>query len=171
MKKVINTVGSVETFNIIGTSSTILNSWIGAQKEHKREIGSRREDIYFHLNDDKHTRIFYMEAKHLPMNKTKDKDEYVSGDEESGKISGGIQRYKILIHGNPNLNYNGMLAYIENNTIESWVVSINKKLGKIYPEDKPLSLTGYQNEYISTHRYTTLIDKWFIMHHFWINLT
>lgn len=38
---------------------------IGVQKEHEREDGKGKEDIYFYLNDDKYTRIFYAEAKRL----------------------------------------------------------------------------------------------------------
>jgi hypothetical protein len=138
-------------------------------KEHERKNGSGKEDIYFHLNDDNHTRIFYMESKRLPKYRTKDKDEYVIG--ELKKQSGGIQRYKVLIHGTSKLKYNGMIAFVENQNVSDWVSLINDKLKKSYPNDSLLISNGFQNEFISTHNYENNSGEIFTMHHFWINLT
>ena len=63
-REVLNTQSLVDTFNMIGV--TMCETLIGAQKEHEREDGRGKEDIYFYLNDDSYTRIFFAEAKRLP---------------------------------------------------------------------------------------------------------
>ena len=108
----------VDTFNSIGTTFVICNTWIGVQKEHERENSKSREDIYFYLNDDNYTRIFYVEAKRLPKNQTRSEEEYVIGQSTTGNPSGGVQRYKLTTHGDCNLRYNGMIAYVENKSVE-----------------------------------------------------
>ncbi|PZO25395.1 hypothetical protein [Flavobacterium lindanitolerans] len=166
----LNTQLLAETFNIIGTTNKQVKTWIGVQKEHERNNGLGREDIYFHLNDDNHTRIFYMEAKRLPKYKTKNEEEYVFGTGVEGKKSGGIQRYKILVHGNLNSNYNGMVAYVETQTIDDWLLLVNNKLKDKYPTDTALTPINYDNEYTSLHKFENYEDKTFTMHHFWIDL-
>ncbi|MDR1882832.1 MAG: hypothetical protein LBR26_08645 [Prevotella sp.] len=160
----------VETFNVIGTTGLVSATWIGVQKEHERENGANREDIYFHLNDDNYTRIFYVEAKRLPKYKSIDSEEYVTGINTYGNPSGGIQRYKLGVHGNYNLCYNGIIAYVENKSIEEWLSVINGKITNEYPNDSLLIQTNFTNEYISTHAYLNQKGT-FRMHHFWINLT
>lgn len=54
---------SVDTFNVTGTTCIVSAIWIGVQKEHERKDNKGREDIYFYLNDDKCTRIFYVKSK------------------------------------------------------------------------------------------------------------
>lgn len=160
----------VETFNVIGTTNVVSKTWIGAQKEHERENDTNKEDIYFHLNDDNYTRIFYVEAKRLPKYKSIDSEEYVTGTNTSGNPSGGIQRYKLGVHGDYNLRYNGIIAYVENKSIEDWISVINGKITNEYPNDSLLIQADFANEYISTHAY--LNEKGtFCMYHFWINLT
>ena len=166
----LNTQLLVETFNIIGTTNPQLKSWIGVQKEHERKNSMGREDIYFHLNDDNHTRIFYIEAKRLPKYKTKREEEYIFGEGVNGKKSGGIQRYKNLSHGDSNIRYNGMIAFIENQTVDDWLLLINNKLRKRYPNDLELASNEYENEYVSVHKFEDHSEKSFTMHHFWINL-
>ncbi len=159
----------VEVFNVIGTSRSVTKTWIGVQKEHEREGDTNKEDIYFHLNDDNYTRIFYVEAKRLPKYKSVDSEEYVTGISTSGNPSGGIQRYKLGSHGSYKLKYNGIIAYIENKSIETWLFHINKRISEEYPNDSLLASTNYENEFVSTHSYLQK-DGTFIMYHFWINL-
>lgn len=159
----------VEVFNVIGTTSIVTKTWIGVQKEHEREGDTNKEDIYFHLNDDNYTRIFYVEAKRLPKYKSVDSEEYVKGINTSGNPSGGIQRYKLGYHGNCELKYNGLIAYIENKSIETWHSLINQRVAKEYSSDSPLTTTDYENEFISIHSYLHK-DGTFIMYHFWIDL-
>jgi len=165
----LNSQSLVEAFNIIGTTFVICNTWIGVQKEHERENSKSREDIYFYLNDDNYTRIFYVEAKRLPKHQTNSEEEYVFGQSTSGSPSGGIQRYK-RNHGDCNIRYNGMIAYVENKSVQDWLNIVNAKIARLYPNDHTLSETDHTYEYTSTHFYETGIGE-FLMYHFWIDLT
>jgi len=156
-----------EEFNIIGTSESKV--WIGADKEHIRDKSNKREDIYFYLNDDNRTRIFFIEAKRLPKYKTKVDEEYVIGISSTGVPSGGVQRYKLDNHGVKDVRHNGMIAYVENRSISEWEKIINKSLLTNYPEDSSLILSPYKNEYTSTHQYDSTYE-YFTMHHFWVDL-
>ena len=169
-RKVLNSQSLVEVFNVIGTTGLVCNTWIGVQKEHEREDNKGKEDIYFHLNDDTYTRIFYVEAKRLPKHQSKSEEEYVIGISSTGNPSGGIQRYKLGYHGEYKLRHNGMIAYVENRSIEEWMLIVNGKIAKEYPNDSLLTSTSLANEFISTHNYFNHGDS-FVMHHFWINMT
>lgn len=166
----INTESLVDAFNVIGLTDVECKVKIGVQKEHERRDGKGKEDIYFYLNDDEYTRIFYAEAKRLPMSRYKNKEEYVTGQSSTDNPSGGIQRYKLRLHGDGNLKSNGMFAYVENKSIEEWLQIINSKILNEYPDDSPLILTDSVNEYISTHAYEEH-KEYFTMYHFWIDLT
>lgn len=168
-REVLNSQSLVEAFNVIGTTGLVCATWIGVQKEHEREDNKGKEDIYFHLNDDRYTRIFYVEAKRLPKHQSKSREEYVIGVSSTGNPSGGIQRYKLGNHGDYKLRHNGIIAYIESKSIEEWILNINDKITKEYPNDSLLSSTSFANEFISTHSYLNQEDS-FVMHHFWINL-
>ena len=160
----------VETFNVIGLTDIACKVKIGVQKEHERKNSKGKEDIYFYLNDDRYTRIFYAEAKRLPMSRYKNKEEYVTGKSSTNNPSGGIQRYKLGLHGDKHLNNNGMFAYIENKSIEEWLKIINDKISNEYPYDSLLISTDKTNEYISIHTYENH-EKHFTMYHFWLDLT
>ena len=166
----LNSQTLVEAFNVVGTTGIVCSTWIGVQKEHEREDNKGKEDIYFHLNDDKCTRIFYVEAKRLPKPKSKSEEEYVVGESSTGNPSGGIQRYKLGNHGDYRLRHNGIIAYVENKSIEEWRLIVNGKITKEYPNDSLLSSNSFVNEFISTHNYLNQEGS-FVMHHFWINLT
>jgi hypothetical protein len=165
-----NTQSLVEDFNIIGTTNAPRMTWIAAQKEHEREDNAGKEDIYFHLNDDNHTRIFYSEVKRLPKHKSKSDEEYVIGKSSTNHPSGGIQRYKLGKHGAYNLQHNGMIAFVGNKSVRKWLLIVNDKITKTYPNDSLLIPTDYTDEYASHHDYLNQEGS-FIMHHFWINLT
>lgn len=161
----------VESFNILGANE---ENPIFAQKENVRENSNCQEDMFFHLGDDNHTRIFYIEGKRLPKAKTASDEEYVLGLSTSGKPSGGIERYKLGLHGEPyRLKCNGLIAYIENKTIDEWEAIINNSIASHYPEDLRLQpKQSFVNEYISHHSYScNSIHNYFKMHHFWIDLT
>lgn len=166
----LNTQSLVEVFNVIGLTGTVSKSLIGVQKEHEREDNKGKEDIYFYLNDDNYTCIFFAEAKRLPKYQSKSENEYVTGESTTGNPSGGIQRYKLGIHGNYNLCHNGIIAYVENKSIEEWLSIVNGKITNEYPNDSLLIPAGLLNEYTSTHTYLYK-EGIFYMHHFWINLT
>ncbi len=160
-----------DTFNKVGTVSEEL--WIGVSKENSSKGKQAREDIYFYLNDDNLTRIFYIEGKRLPKYKTLSKEEYVIGTNNLGNPSGGIERFKKGIHGEPNKIFsNALIAYIENNSIEYWLNKINDSISlNINPNEILKTKSGVINEYISSHKYNCKSkEDTFQLHHFWINL-
>jgi len=106
----------------------------------------------------------------LPKYKSRDNEGYINGMSSTGKPSGAIERYKYLIHGEPTLRHNGVIAFVENKSIEQWLIDINNKLKKTYPHDSLLTSEAGANEYTSTHIYHESDSK-FNMYHFWINLT
>ena len=141
------------------------------KKEHEREDGKEKEDIYFYLNDDKYTHAYSTpKQSDFQCLAIKTKEEYVTGNSTTNSASGGIQRYKLGFHGDEHLNNNGMFAYIENKSIEEWLKIINDKILNEYPNDSPLILTNKINEYTSTHTYENH-EGYFTMYHFWIDLT
>ena len=105
----------------------------------------------------------------MPKYKTESEEEYVVGKSSTNNPSGGIERYKLGIHGNKNLRNNGMLAYIENKSVKEWLQIVNNKITKEFPQDSPLILTDNTNEYISVHTYVSH-EGFFTMYHFWIDL-
>ncbi|NOQ26801.1 MAG: hypothetical protein GQ564_15685 [Bacteroidales bacterium] len=161
-----------DTFNAIGTVSEKL--WVGVGKENKSKGKQTREDIYFYLNDDKFTRIFYVEGKRLPKYNTQSNEEYVIGTNNSGNSSGGIERFKKGIHGDSNRIFdNGLIAYIENNSIEYWLKTVNNSISHNFNSNEILKEKEiFNNEYISLHQFD-YEDKSvsFYLHHFWINLS
>ncbi|GAA0886401.1 hypothetical protein GCM10009120_50000 [Sphingobacterium siyangense subsp. cladoniae] len=106
----------------------------------------------------------------MPKHQSKDKEEYIDGVSSTGNPSGAIQRYKFLKHGEHSLKNNGVIAYVENNSIENWLTLINNKLHKVYPNDSSLIPGVAINEYTSRHLYHES-ESTFEMYHFWINLT
>ena len=160
-----------EVFNEIATQNEKM--WIGVSKEHTQLSKQSREDIYFYLGGDKRPRIFYTEGKRLPKFKTPFEEEYVLGINTSGNPSGGIERFKLGIHGeSQRLKHNGLIAYIENKTVAEWEKIINKSIAFHYPDDTVLQKdASFTNEYTSTHNYSGGVDGYFKMYHFWIDLT
>lgn len=145
----------------------------GVGKENISKGKQAREDIYFHLNDEKHTRIFFVEGKRLPKYKTKTKQEYTVGKNTFGNPSGGIERFKKGIHGAPNMiSNNGLIAYIENESIKYWVKSVNDSIRDDFNIDETMiKKDGLINEFSSIHQFECKsISTTFKLHHFWIEL-
>jgi hypothetical protein len=160
-----------ETFNYLGTTNE--NIWIGVGKENISKGKQAREDIYFHLNDENHTRIFFVEGKRLPKYNTKTKQEYVIGTNSFGNPSGGVERFKKGIHGDPNrISSNGLIAYVENESIEYWAENINCSIRDNFNIDELMvKKDGFINEFLSTHKFECeSITADFNLHHFWIEL-
>ena len=160
-----------EVFNYLGTTNE--NIWIGVGKENISKGKQAREDIYFHLNDENRTRIFFVEGKRLPKYKTKSKQEYTLGKNTFGNPSGGIERFKKGIHGAPNrVSNNGLIAYIENESIEYWVKNVNDSIRENFNIDETMTKkNGFINEFSSIHQFECeSVSKTFELHHFWIEL-
>lgn len=164
-----------EITNTLNTISTINEKvWIGVNNENINKGRKAREDIYFYLNDDNHTRIFYIEGKRLPKYNTKSKEEYIFGVNSHGNPSGGIERFKKGIHGNPHRIFNnGLIAYIENESFEFWFQKINNTIQEKYSyEERIIREKDFSNECTSSHPYECEANAdSFILHHFWIDLT
>lgn len=160
-----------EVFNLIGTLNEKVR--FGVNNEHIREGENTREDIYFYLPDDGHTRVYYVEGKRLPKFSTRCEEEYVQGRNASNNPLGGIERYKLGKHGEPErIKHNGLIAYVENQSISEWENIINASIKKNYPNDSLLRQIPQNNkEYESVHEYNCDVEGSFIMHHFWIDLT
>jgi hypothetical protein len=160
-----------EEFNILGTSNEKV--WIGSSTEHIKKNKNTKEDIYFYLNDENNTRVFFVEGKRLPKYGKKDEEEYVCGLSTTGKESGGIQRFKIGNHGEPypNAQY-GIIGYIESQSINFWHNKICVRIKEKWVNDSPLSLkTNCSNSFVSEHNFECGINGFFTMHHFWIDLS
>ena len=160
-----------EEFNILGTTNE--KFWIGSSTEHIKKNKNTKEDIYFYLNDEENTRVFFVEGKRLPKYGKIEDEEYVSGISTSGKESGGIERYKIGNHGipHPNAQY-GLIGYIEQKSIDFWHKKICSKIKEKWNNDTVLELNdNYANAFLSKHKFECEIEGFFTMHHFWIDLT
>jgi hypothetical protein len=160
-----------DELNIIGTTLKNEKLWYGCQKENVK-ASNHREDIFFYLKNSEHSRVFFIEAKRLPILDTIDHEEYIKGNDDDHP-SGGIERYKLGLHGDPEwMNEYGMIGYIENKSIEEWLEIINQKLTEVYPEDSTLvAKKDFENEYFSTHKSDKYKSGEFSFHHFWIDLT
>ncbi len=158
----------MEEFNRLGTRSDV---WIGVGKEFEKEENTKREDIYFYLGDEMHTPIFWVEAKRLPKSKTIKEHEYVASVSTNKQPCGGIERYKLELHGNIEQKTNGMIAYVENLTSENWFHIINEDIMRIYSEEELLVPVKHFTEFYSTHQYVNHPNESFRMYHFWIDLT
>lgn len=159
-----------ECFNILGTKNH--DNWIGVSKEHEKLENRNREDIYFYLDDDNRTRIFFVEGKRLPKPGTLTNEEYVKGTSTTGNPSGGIERFKLGIHGIPSqMNCYGIIAYVEKNTIDSWLKIINASIQKGFPSDTELKEEPHKlSDFFSTHKlYNSPAN--INIYHFWIDLT
>lgn len=159
-----------DRFNQIGTQNE--KRWIGVGKENENDNSTNREDIYFYLDDDDRTRIFFAEGKRLPKAGTKNEEEYVVGLSSTGKPSGGIERFKLGLHGqSETMTDYAMIAYIENGSFSSWQTQINNTLSSEYPTDSSLTETpDKESGFTSSHNFLSN-NKNFKMHHFWIDLT
>ena len=159
-----------EVFNIIGCRNEKMLVYAG--KEHIQKGSTKKEDIYFYLDDDNRTRVFYAEGKRLPKVRTANGEEYVCGVSTTGNPSGGIERYKLGLHGDSNkLKSNALIAYIERQTISNWKRIVNMSIAANYPNDTKLSsVAGQTNEFTSSHEHLPTGNT-IEMHHFWIDIT
>lgn len=68
-----------------------------------------------------YTPILVLECKRLPAPSNDREREYVTG---GGKKSGGIQRFKLGLHGSK-LSHAGMIGYVQQDTFDNWFTAIN----------------------------------------------
>jgi hypothetical protein len=72
-----------------------------------------------------------MEGKRLPAPAKAREQEYVTGGQ---KITGGLQRFKMGLHGG-GLDIGAMIAYVQNNKLDEWVKIINGWIGALHGSD------------------------------------
>lgn len=75
----------------------------------------------------KYEPFLVLEGKRLPAPAKNREREYVTGGE---KKSGGIQRFKLGLHG-ALLNHAGMIGYVQSGTLSDWHKSINEWIGEL----------------------------------------
>lgn len=142
------------------------------------EEGKYTTDIGVYLTNNRYY-FSWIEAKRLPIEKKKDRDEreYVFVDKKYFSGGGGIQRFKESKHA-PKLNISIMFGYIQDeNTVDYWYTKINSWIIELADSDNGFwnsedCLEKYDSNkcdrFISLHKRK---DKEPItLHHYWIKL-
>lgn len=144
------------------------------------EGSSGVSDFYFHpIEEGKSTQsIFSVESKRLPA-PTKDREkEYVIGtiNKNTGKKrkNGGIERYKLEIHGK-GLPECGLIGFIENENyihwksrINNWIIDLATK-EQLWKEDEILTEREQNKDYIYLLSHAHSINsRDLLLHHIWI---
>jgi hypothetical protein len=123
--------------------------------------------------------ITVFECKRLPEEEKKRKDEYVTGHE---KITGGIQRIKLGLHGKKH-NIVGMIGYVQKGTCPEWQKVINECIDSLGGKPDKNNLTWDTGEYLTEREYDIESRKYYgisrhprgtipdvIIHHLWIEM-
>ncbi len=151
-----------------------LNLPFGVKNEYQ-DIYSRSpgySDFYFHpIEEFKSTAsLFSVECKRLPAPTKSREKEYLIGN----KKNGGIERYKLEIHGR-GLSNCGMLAFIEDKSTDHWLKSINEWIYEIAESDKKWRIKerlirkekAIEFTYLHSVVYT-ISQRKVKLHHFWL---
>lgn len=128
----------------------------------------------------KYDPVLVLEGKRLPAPSTDRQKEYVTGHE---KESGGIQRFKLGVHG-AKLSVAAMVGYVQKGTLSDWYNKINEWILELetvpakdgctwFGSDK---LTAFDEQpsaelahYCSSHnRIGDVTSSTIILHHLWI---
>lgn len=141
-------------------------------------------DFYFHNLEEGVTSsaLFVVESKILPTPPPKIRErEYVFGDNLKAtgakESNGGIQRFKIEKHGYGLLE-SGLLGFIEQNTYENWLVTINGWICDLSSKEPGWAVNEQLENLVvlTDHSYSKSksqinTTKGILLHHFWINLS
>jgi hypothetical protein len=147
----------------------------------QRQSGQRRVDIGVHpTGAGKYKPFLVMEGKRLPAPSKDREREYVTGEEN--KISGGIQRFKLGVHGAEH-DTAIIVGYIQKKSLRDWHPVINgwiSELAKSHPEKWSANekLTPLQSgdfgalaKSVSNHpRVSGCKTPLIRIHHFWIQM-
>lgn len=142
--------------------------------------GSGISDFYFHpIEEGKSTQsIFSVESKRLPAPTNDREKEYVVGtiNRSTGKKrkNGGIERYKLEIHGK-GLPECGLIGFIEKEnyiywktTINNWIIELAKK-EHLWDEDEILADVEQNKDYMYLYSLTHTIEpRDLLLHHIWL---
>lgn len=127
--------------------------------------------------------ILVIEGKRLPAPSSDREHEYVTGEKD--RVSGGIQRFKLGLHGG-NYNTAAMVGYVQELPLTQWHHQINEWIAKLasgamedccdwsngekldlFEED---SLQGVASSRSVHSRVGSLKNKKIALHHLWIEL-
>lgn len=128
---------------------------------------------------------FVLEAKRLPAPPpvNKRKKEYVSYIDDENKRKGGIERFKLAMHG-PNMHHCGMIGYVEKETFAHWLKEINEWINDLatiksdpdvdWKKEEELSLKAEKVKYavldsICLRKQNGKYDK-LKLSHFWVKI-
>ena len=133
------------------------------------------EDIGISHKSNKHKNIFVFEAKRLDDKLVKSREkEYVIGD------NGGIERFKRDKHGR-DLNYAGMIGYIQTGDFDDWQDKINRWVTEEIKSKSSSDLTWITNDKLLKQKKNVQITQYISIHnrlsktdisltHLWIKL-
>lgn len=132
----------------------------------------------------KYDPILVLECKRLPAPSKEREKEYVTGTNE--KKSGGIQRFKLGLHG-ADLEIVVIVGYLQkrtarywHNEINSWILELtsgkindgcvwdNDETLEILDEDMPKGLTSYRSVHVRTG---SQISTKIVIHHLWVTMS
>lgn len=103
----------------------------------------RRVDIGVFMHRFDRSPFFTIEAKRLPTPGADREREYVIGIKK--KKSGGIERYKLNLHGT-DINKSAIVAYIEKNDFNFWLQEINSWIDDLVNGDQNDGIEWSQND-------------------------
>jgi hypothetical protein len=153
------------------------------QFAHEEPQGNRRSIDFSVSYEDtaKYNEIITVfECKRLPEEEKYRKDEYVTGHKQK---SGGIQRFKLELHGKMHTVV-GMIGYVQKDSCPEWQVIINNCIYSLCGKPDENSLIWNTGEHLveieydmkhrkyygtSTHPRTTVPDV--TIHHLWVEMT
>ena len=164
-------------------------------KHEAPQVGKRTVDIGVHGTIEttligvrpysKYEPFLVIEAKRLPTAPKKREQEYVTGTNDRGSATGGIQRFKLGLHGH-NVETAAMVGYIQEKPPEHWHVTINGWIaalatrpssdGCIWSDKDQLQKLEANDETglavcNSSHERTgKCVTRTVTIHHFWVSM-
>jgi hypothetical protein len=163
-------------------NTRIRKTELAIQFAHEEPQGNRRSiDISVSYDDIARYNdiITVFECKRLPEEEKDRKDEYVTGYE---KITGGIQRFKLNMHGAKH-NMVGMIGYVQRGTCSEWHKVINGCINNLCGKPDKNNLTWNTSEQlieiecdIKSHKFHGVskhprdAKPDVIIHHLWIEM-
>ncbi len=122
-----------------------------------------------------------MEGKRLPAPTKAREQEYVTGGE---KITGGLQRFKMGLHGG-DLDIGAMIAYVQDNKLNRWIDIINEWIKALHDSNCAAGCKWSNDEALNSYSAdekdqtascrskvsrTSASTPEMLIHHFWIDM-
>lgn len=153
--------------------------------EDEKNGASSAPDIGIYLQTDNMaddlSKITVFEAKRLSSNGIfkKRHREYVCGHEKRGKYieCGGIERFKLSLHGR-DINYAGMIGYVQDGDFDTWLTRINEWICELsrtpdrvaWSEEEQLILVEDGHQVMQSKSMVYRTDDQLHLTHLWVNL-